>query len=120
MRGEKIESLQHLIEKEVALGVQELNGENNHKKFKKDTWEYNYISTARTTLRNLWLMDFLEELMKLINEDKKSSLSHIGKQAYNKGLGPHHPWVVRQAAKVGFLAAPSRDTFIKSLGTDET
>ena len=96
-----------------------LNGENNSKKLdksKKTSWEYKYTSTARTVLRNLWLMDFLHILMKNLHEDQSTSLGNCAKDAYSKGLGPHHPWVVRQAAKVAMLACPSRETFIQGTG----
>jgi hypothetical protein len=103
----------------MSTNVHILNGENNSKKLdksKKTSWEYKYTSTSRTVLRNLWLMDFVYHLMKNLHEDKSTSLSHCAKDAYGKGLGPHHPWVVRQAAKVAMLACPSRDTFIAGTG----
>ena len=78
-------------------------------KDKKDSWEYKYVSTARTGLRNLWLLDFLSIFMKNLYEDKTTSLGHCAKDAYSKGLGPHHPWAVRQGAKLAMMACPSRD-----------
>ena len=61
----------------------------------KHSWQWKYVSTARTALRMTWLMDFLEIFMKNIYDVKTSSLSHCAKDAYNKGLGPHHPWSIR-------------------------
>ena len=61
-------------------------------------------------------MDFLQVLMKTLHEDHSTSLSHCAKEAYNQGLGPHHPWVVRQVAKVAMVACPSRETFITGTG----
>jgi hypothetical protein len=75
-----------------------LNGENNHHllpKTKKNDWEYTYTSTTRTGLRNLWLMDFLYYFMSKIINEKEISLGSCAKEAYAKGLGPHHPWIIR-------------------------
>lgn len=91
-------TIQDMINKEADLKVQPLNGENNGKlvsKDKKNSWEYKYTSTTRTVLRNLWLVDFLYIMMDRLYEEPTASLSHCAKEAYNGGLGPHHPWVVR-------------------------
>lgn len=112
-------SLQDIILHEINTNVHILNGENNSKKLdksKKTSWEYKYTSTSRTVLRNLWLMDFVFHLMKNLHDDKSTSLGHCAKDAYGKGLGPHHPWVVRQAAKVAMLACPARETFMTNTG----
>jgi len=56
----------------VKLGIHELNGDNNSKKVgkdKKNSWEYKYVSVARTGLRNLWLMDFIEIFLSHIAYD---------------------------------------------------
>ena len=91
-------TLQDIIEHEITTNVHILNGDNNAKKLdksKKTSWEYKYTSTSRTVLRNLWLMDFVYHLMKNLHEDQSTSLSSCAKDAYSKGLGPHHPWVIR-------------------------
>lgn len=110
-----------MIEREMALGVHEFNGENNTKlkKLMKGSWECTYTSTTRTVLRNLWLMDFLETLMYELAKDRNASLSHCARAAYDKGLGPNHPWVIRQTAKVAMLAVPSREKFLNNIGADE-
>nr|XP_021550446.1 glycolipid transfer protein domain-containing protein 2 [Neomonachus schauinslandi] len=33
--------------------------------------------------------------------------------AYRTSLGPHHPWLVRQAARLAFLAFPGRDRWLE-------
>ncbi|XP_004376284.1 glycolipid transfer protein domain-containing protein 2 [Trichechus manatus latirostris] len=42
--------------------------------------------------------------------------------AYGTALAPHHPWVIRQAARLAFLAFPDRDRLLKLAcpGTRET
>lgn len=110
-------TLQEMIEYDIARKVEELNGENNHKLLKSEKlpqtdYRHQYTSTARTVLRNMWLLDFLHHLMEMLYTDRQAKLSACAKHAYSEGLGPHHPWVVRQAAKVAMLAAPSRETFL--------
>jgi len=86
------------------------------KELKKQDWEYKYVSTTRTVLRNLWLLDFLEVFMGMLHENREATLTHIAKEAYNKGLAPHHPWLVRQAAKLGFMACPHKESFMTQMG----
>lgn len=104
-----------MIKLELEQKLEQLNGDNNSKllpKDKKGEWEYKYVSTTRTVLRNLWLLDFFEILFQNLNENREETLGHIAKEAYNKGLAPHHPWIVRQGAKIGLLAVPHKETFM--------
>ena len=50
-----------------------------------------------------------------INEDRDSKLSTLVREAYNKGLGPHHPWIVRQGANLAMMAVPSRESFLAEI-----
>ena len=94
-----------MIEDDIAKGVEKLNGENNSKinkemhkgdkKLAKDDYRHHFTSTARTVLRNLWLLDFLHSFMDMIHDQRDAKLSACAKHAYSEGLGPHHPWVVR-------------------------
>ena len=101
--------------KEIDLKITELNAEKPVKgrKFGHE-WEAKYTSTARTVLRNMWLLDFVSLLFDNLNKDRTSKLSDVAKDAYSKTLGNHHPWIVRQAAKVAMLGVPSRDALILS------
>eukprot|EP00347_Sterkiella_histriomuscorum_P023651 403333863 len=115
--GKETCTLQDLIEDDIRKGVEKLNGENNDKllkkdKLPKDDYRHKFTSTARTVLRNMWLLDFLHHFMNQIYNDRTAKLSSCAKFAYSEGLGPHHPWAIRQVAKVGMLAAPSRDSFL--------
>lgn len=85
-------------------------------KLKKGSWEAEYTATARTLLRTMWLLDFITMMFKLIVENKDKSLSNIAKESYAHTLGTHHPWVVRQAAKVAMYAIPSKEALILSTG----
>lgn len=106
-----------MIQDELAKKVEQLNGENNSKllkadKLPKEDYRHQFTSTTRTVLRNLWLFDFLHYFMDMIHDERDAKLSACAKNAYSKGLGIHHPWVVRQAAKLAMLATPSRETFL--------
>ncbi len=61
-------------------------------------------------------MDFISMMFRLIDENRDMSLCNIAKESYAHTLGIHHPWVVRQAAKVAMYAIPSRDTLIHTTG----
>ena len=76
-------SLQQMIEKERELGITDLNAEKPTKGHKfKEQWEAKYTSTARTLLRNMWLLDFVSLLFKLVNENREAALSACAKDAY--------------------------------------
>lgn len=109
--------MEETIAKEVELNVINLNGENNHKLLAKDmkgTWQYKYTSTTRTILRTVWLLDFIAILFTRLDQNRDAALSHCAREAYNEGLGIHHPWVVRQAAKVAMYAVPGREALLSS------
>ena len=58
-------TLQMAIDEEVKLGVTRLNGENQKKelpKEKKGSWEWKYVSTARTYDKVIWIFDFAHAL----------------------------------------------------------
>ena len=80
----------------------------------KNEWEAKYTSTARTVLRNIWLLDFVSLFFDSVNKNRAGKLSEIAKESYSQTLGNHHPWVVRQAAKVAMFAVPSREALIQS------
>ena len=93
-------NLWDIIQHEINLGdgIIRLNGDDNHKMLKKDkkgTWLWKYISTTRTVLRNLWLLDYVEALMNNLRTDEKATISKCAKRAYKKALAPHHPWAVK-------------------------
>jgi Glycolipid transfer protein (GLTP) len=89
-------SLQQIVEKEMELGVTDFNAEKPVKGRKfKEPWEAKYTSSARTLLRNMWLLDFVSLLFKLVFDNREAALSSCAKDAYAATLGNHHPWVVR-------------------------
>ena len=99
----------------MDLNLTKLNGSNNSSLLpssSKGSFEYKYVSTTRTVLRNMWLFDFLEHFMLVMYEDRQATLKQIAEKAYEKGLAPHHPWIVRKAAQLGMLAVPHKETFM--------
>jgi len=60
----------------------------------------------------MWLLDFVGLLFDRLNKNRTGKLSDIAKDSYSKTLGNHHPWVVRQAAKIAMLGVPSREALI--------
>ena len=64
-------------------------------------------------------MDFLYVFFDKLYSEPSMSLSSVAKEAYSKGLGPHHPWAIRQGAKLAMLACPGRDSFFKHTGAQQ-
>ena len=60
-------------------------------------------------------MDFLHHFLEGLYNDREAKLSAIAKHSYNMALSPHHPWLIRQGAKIAMVAVPSRDNFLKAI-----
>ena len=82
----------------------------------KKSWQYTYASTGRTVVRNLWLLDFLHILMQRVGNDATVTLPAATREAYDKGLGPHHAWILRKAAGAAMMAVMSREKFEQTTG----
>jgi len=96
--------------KEVDMKIDVLNGENN-KKNTKDPKLAKYESSVRTMLRMTWFLDFLKIFLGGMGNNPTRSASDAAKEGYEKALGPHHPFMLRQVAKIAMVAAPGRKTF---------
>jgi hypothetical protein len=59
-------------------------------------------------------MDFIYELMRTLAEDQAIELNKAVKHAYDTGLAPHHPWVIKKAAGLAMKAAPYRKGFVEN------
>ena len=97
-----------MIDEEVALGVIQLNSENNSSlldRGKKGSWEWTYNSSGRNLVRMWWLTKFLTKLLdNLVNQDQMTLVAAC-KDAYTTGFAEHHPWLVRQGAGLAMNAA---------------
>ena len=115
-----VSTLNEILEKEQKIGIHTLNGNNNKKQGhgKGSEWA-NYISSSRTLLRNLWFLDFVEGIILNLVEDPKKSLRNCAGEAYDKSLGPHHPWIVRTGAKAGLMTVPNREKFVLKVAAEQ-
>ncbi|XP_077597722.1 ceramide-1-phosphate transfer protein-like [Stigmatopora nigra] len=73
---------------------------------------------CRTLLRLhrslLWITLTLDGLSQAPDpQGRLKTPGQIGRDAYQVALAPHHPWVLRQAAELVFLALPDRDYFLR-------
>jgi hypothetical protein len=80
-------------------------------------WMSTYNSTARNLFRGCWFFDFLHETFKGLTADRTTKLSKVATVAYNKALGPHHPWVLRKVAGLAMNAINYREVFVKNYCT---
>ncbi|KAF3698189.1 Ceramide-1-phosphate transfer protein Glycolipid transfer protein domain-containing protein 1 [Channa argus] len=75
-------------------------------------------SGCRTLLRLhrslLWLKLMLEGLAEGPDADGQyKKPGELSREAYRVALAPHHPWMLRQAAELVFLALPDRQYFLQ-------
>lgn len=62
----------------------------------------------------LWLQLFLKKMADGPDADGQlRSPGELCREAYQEALAPHHPWLIRQAAEIAFLAMPDWDTFFR-------
>ncbi len=74
-----------------------------------------YQSTGWVIIRGAWFFDYITALFNNIVTHKDWKLSQCGQEAYVEKLERHHPWFLRNAAKMAFGVCGSRDALIKSL-----
>lgn len=96
----EINDIQTLVEKEIALNIHKLTGDNNTKLCHKEDKYKKYISGSRTFLLLLWFMEFLIHIFRKLLQDDDKSLKEILKGSYNEVLAPRHSGVVRTAVSV--------------------
>ena len=103
----EINDIQSLMQKEMACGLQNLNGENNSKLgHKKGTTYYNYVSGCRTMVRLSWFLNFLYQTFKNMLNSTDPFNTCI-KKAYESALGPHHNWIIKKSVGLILNAAGS-------------
>ena len=113
-KDEHCVDLQTFIKYEMSAQLDILNGKTNSKKIKdKSDFRYTYASTARTTLRFLWLMDYLWHLLDILETKPELTFKKTSQEAYKIGLAPHHSWAIRKTVEVGMNAVPSREVFLE-------
>ncbi|XP_022045013.1 ceramide-1-phosphate transfer protein isoform X2 [Acanthochromis polyacanthus] len=103
-------SLRSMVEAELKSGVV--------------NFRYRTDSGCRTLLRLhrslLWLKLMLEGLADGPDADGRyKTPGELSRDAYQVALAPHHPWVLRQAAELVFLALPDRKYFLQLVCVQE-
>ncbi|XP_043505651.1 ceramide-1-phosphate transfer protein [Polistes fuscatus] len=87
-----------------------------HEKENKLIEKSDSVNGARTLLRLHRGLDFIREFLRQLGElsdaDKTSTCC---KDAYNKTLAKHHPWVIRKAAIVAMYTMPTRELLFKKV-----
>ncbi|CAG9326905.1 unnamed protein product [Blepharisma stoltei] len=102
-QGSQFTGLQSMISDEIRRGVERFHQDDHH------------ASTARTILRLMWFFDFLRQLIINFSTHLDWKMSKCVSEAYDDAFGPHHPWPVRMAAKVGIKTVPNREEYGRRL-----
>uniref|UniRef100_A0A3Q1I041 Glycolipid transfer protein domain-containing protein n=1 Tax=Anabas testudineus TaxID=64144 RepID=A0A3Q1I041_ANATE len=103
-RGPVYRSVRSMVEAELKMGLVNFSRHTD--------------SGCRTLLRLhrslLWLKLMLEGLAEGPDADGQyKTPGELSRDAYKVALAPHHPWVLRQAAELVFLALPERQYFLQ-------
>ena len=103
-----------LVQKEIALGVHQCNGENNKSVLTKELYKKykEYISGSRSMLRMMWFMNYLIIMFTEIYSKKTAKISDCSSKAYDEALSPNHTFFVRTAARVAMGFCPDRKDLI--------
>ncbi|EHB13562.1 Glycolipid transfer protein domain-containing protein 2 [Heterocephalus glaber] len=75
-----------------------------------DAAHYTSLATMAAWERRAGL---LEQPGTAPRDSAQASGSRTCGDAYRTALAPHHPWLIRQAARLAFLALPSRDRLLE-------
>ncbi len=84
-----------------------------------------YVSAARSLLRLMWLLDFVQDLLRELltphaDGTPLPSLAGAAGAAYQTALAPHHPWVLRKTVGGALMMlGTSREAFFSYLGGSE-
>ncbi len=92
------EYIQDLLNKEIELGIHQLNGDNNKSLGHKKDEYAKYISGCRTYLRLQWFLEYLIDIFEnVLKDDGNGKVKTVLGDSYNKVLAPHHTFLVRKA-----------------------
>ncbi|KAJ8916757.1 hypothetical protein NQ315_013962 [Exocentrus adspersus] len=73
-----------------------------------------YTSGSRTLLRLHRGLDFIQLFLKKLGELKnEDGISAACREAYDQTLAKHHPFVIRNGAKVAIYTLPTREVLLK-------
>ena len=74
-----------------------------------------YVSGARSTLRLMWFLDFITQLIAGLLSDPSAQLSTAAKAAYKAALEPHHGWALKHTINAAMNFLPTRQAFFQGL-----
>eukprot|EP00347_Sterkiella_histriomuscorum_P005652 403355777 len=112
--------IQDIIDYEISQGLVNYNGKGNQAKhLPANDFRREYASSARTILRNLWLLDFMYMFLHLAYVDRHSKLSNCASQAYKETLAHHHNWTLRKAAEICMWACPDREPVLRLISYEQ-
>jgi hypothetical protein len=110
--GLEVTTVEQLIDKEIEMGLKNVNGNNNSKHgIKKGDKYYTHIGGCRTTERVLRFLNFVVYIMENLYNNREDSLSKCVKGAYDKELAACHSFFLRNTIKGILFLLPSRDSF---------
>ena len=113
--------LLEFIEWERKKDLHNLNLDNNKKLgHKKGSHYAKYEGTTRTWFRLMWFVEFLTEIFTHFAATPDMSFRECVKRAYDKALGPYHPFLLRAAVKAALVGAPSRKSIHEKIWRDCT
>ena len=120
-KGTPVGSCEELVETEILLGLEQLNGSNNKKKgFKKDSEWFKWVGSSRTLLRLNRFLLFVQNIVTGLVLDKEKSFKDIVKEAYSTELAPYHSFMIKTAVKGILYMMPNRESFLtSSIGEDD-
>ena len=93
--------IQDLLSKEIELGINRLNGNNNSSLGHSEGKYAHYTSACRIFLRLLWFMEYLLDIFEnTIKSKPDAAVKRILGDSYSKVLGPRHTFLVRNAVSI--------------------
>ena len=93
--------IQDLLSKEIELGINRLNGNNNSSLGHSEGKYAHYTSACRIFLRLLWFMEYLLDIFEnTIKSKPDAAVKRILGNSYSKVLGPRHTFLVRNAVSI--------------------
>eukprot|EP01138_Halocafeteria_seosinensis_P016347 gb/GECG01016678.1/.p1 GENE.gb/GECG01016678.1/~~gb/GECG01016678.1/.p1 ORF type:complete len:249 (+),score=42.21 gb/GECG01016678.1/:1-747(+) len=107
-------------EDEIRLTLQYMVKDEMRRKV-HDIEKSSFHSGSRTLLRMMWFLDFTWKLLTELYDHHDKKLRTCASEAYEFGLAPHHPWMLRKTISAAFYALPYREDFMKHLagGVDD-
>jgi len=89
---------------------------NQDKENKNEIPNDSKLSNMRALNRMAFVSLFVQEIFTKLSGDKEKSLKPILQESYKTTMQLYHTWLVRQAVGAAFLASPSRESFLSSVG----